>query len=652
MIIISGLRLLKLIYITIALPLLLIILTGCDLITSGQSGLYEDPQLLSDNWEYSWNFSLENINTGDSNWHKVIYPFSKLKKESNTVWFRTTLPDKLPMHPALFIRDLYLALVVYVDSRQIYAFWDTDANFSKDFIPKKSHFIALPDSAAGQNIYFKIQSNYHLIGITGPVLLGTEYTLIKNIILSDIANIIIASIAFFIGFFSLTIFIINRKQWQYFYFGFFALLLNLYILNYTSIRDLLLDTPLLWICLWLLSSVWSTTMFIGFTKVFFNYQKKSILGILFVFNTYYAIFETIVILAGIGELYFTGNMYASKYILGVRYIFQYLLIVDVIIIISVMINQFKAGNKEAGILLAGLIVLCITVLHSVVVAIGYLTYDFRSYIHWGLFFLLLSLSFILIRQYTLLQTSIALSKADMNTARRIQQSIIPAIPPLHQNLRISSLYIPAEIVGGDFFDYIIISQHEIGIFIADITGHGVSAALIASMCKIAFHSSSKLCSNPSALLENINVILADKTAGQLLSALYVYINTSNNTLIAASAGHPRCIIINRKTKDYNELPTKGRIIGAFDRLNCNNIIYPLDHDQRIILYTDGLIEACNPSGEMYGEYNFFNLLIQTLHMLPEDTCLQIKKDIYTWAANEQNLYDDMTIILIDVIDFT
>ena len=635
-------------YILYTLLVLSLSVTGCKIISLGQSTIYNDPEPFTHNWEYSWEFSIQNINRGDSNWQKVTLPLPHMNKQSNTIWLRTTLPATLPMHPAIYIRELYLSVVVYVDAKPIYSFWDLDTQYSREFIAKKSHVIPIPDDAAGKKIYFKIQSNYQVIGITSPVFIGSEYSLIKHIIVSDFDNISIAVIAFFIGFFGLMIFIANRKQWEYFYFGFFALFQVLYITNYTSLRDLLFDAPLLWIYLWLLSSVWSVTMFIGFVKVIFNYSQKSTLGILFLINIAYATFESLILLSTIGELHITGTIKTSALILQIRYMFQYLLAADSIIIISIFIQKLKQGNKDAAILLAGIFVLCITVLHAVAVALGFFSRDFHLYIHWGVFILLITLSIILIRQYTLMQEKIALSKADMNIARNIQQSIIPLNPPYHKNLIIAAEYIPAEIVGGDFFDYAPISDHEIGIIIADITGHGVSAALIASMCKIAFHSSSDVFTNPQALLEKINTILLNKTAGQLLSVLYLYINTSTNTLVASSAGHPRCIIVDTPSGEYYELHTRGRIIGAFDKLNCNNVVHAIHPNIRTILYTDGIIEALNNSRVMYGENNFIKAIKQALHLEPPEACSYIKNDVLSWASNNQSLLDDITLIVIDI----
>ncbi len=614
----------------------------------GQSNIYQSPEVLNHSWEYSWQFSKDNINKGDSHWDKVTLPLSHLKKQSNTLWLRTTLPQKLPLHAALYIRELYLSVVVYVDAIPIYSFWDLDTMYSKEFIAKKSHIIPIPDSAAGKTIYFKIQSNYPLIGITGPVLIGSEYSLVRHIIAYDFDNISIASIALFIGIFSLMIFIANRKQWEYFYFGLFALFQVLYITNYTSLRDVLLDAPLLWIYLWLFSSVWSTTMFIGFVKVLFNYSQKSTIGILFLINIAYATFESILLLLTIGQLYITGTIQTSTLILHTRYVFQYLLAADAIIILSVIVQKLKQGNKDAAILLLGLFVLSITVLHSIAVAIGFLKQDFHSYIHWGVCILLIALSIILIRQYTLMQEKMMVNKADMNIARNIQQSIIPANPPHQEKLIIASEYIPAMIVGGDFFDYAAISNHEIGIIIADITGHGVSAALIASMCKIAFHASSDVYTNPQALLEKINTILLYKTAGQLLSVFYLYINTSTNTMVASSAGHPRCIIVDRISGNHLELYTKGRIIGAFKTLNCTNSVHTLHSCQRIILYTDGITEALNYSRVMYGENNFIKAIKETLHLKPQEACSYITEDVLSWTGNDQSQRDDMTLIVIDI----
>ncbi|MGQ9844552.1 MAG: hypothetical protein ACUVRK_13460, partial [Spirochaetota bacterium] len=79
------------------------------------------------------------------------------------------------------------------------------------------HTLPIPDDAAGKRIYFKIRSDYMLIGITSLVFIGSDYSLVKHIITSDFDNITIAIIAFFIGIFALMRFIANRKQWEYFF---------------------------------------------------------------------------------------------------------------------------------------------------------------------------------------------------------------------------------------------------------------------------------------------------------------------------------------------------------------------------------------------------------------------------------------------------
>ncbi|MGQ9844553.1 MAG: PP2C family protein-serine/threonine phosphatase [Spirochaetota bacterium] len=198
----------------------------------------------------------------------------------------------------------------------------------------------------------------------------------------------------------------------------------------------------------------------------------------------------------IGELYITGTSKTFSFILHIRYVFQYRLAADSIILILIFLQKLKQGNKDAAILLVGIVILFITLMHAITVALGFFTRDIYIYVHWGLFILLLSLSIVLIRSYTLLQKKIVLSKADMNIAQNIQQSIIPANPPNQGKVIIASEYILAEIFGGDFFDYAPITKQEIGIIIADITGHNVSAALIASMCKIAFRASSDVFTNP------------------------------------------------------------------------------------------------------------------------------------------------------------
>lgn len=328
---------------------------------------------------------------------------------------------------------------------------------------------------------------------------------------------------------------------------------------------------------------------------------------------------------------------------------QYLLAADSIILILIFLQKLKQVNKDAAIVLAGIVILLITVVHAITVALGFFTRDFYIYVHLGPFILLLSLSIAIIRRYKLMQKKkIVLSKADMDIAQNIQQSIIPANPPNYEKVIIASEYIPAEIVGGDFYDYALISDHEIGIIIADVTGHGVSAALIASMCKIAFRASSDVFTNPQALLKKINTTLQNKTADQFLTALYLYINTSTNTIVAASAGHPRCIIVDTISGDCFELLTKGRIIGAFDKVNCNNVVKTIHLNIRIILYTDGIIEALNSSNVMYGKNNFIKAIKQVLHLDPQEFCSYIKNDVFSWIGKDQSQLDDTTLSVMDI----
>jgi len=122
---------------------------------------------------------------------------------------------------------------------------------------------------------------------------------------------------------------------------------------------------------------------------------------------------------------------------------------------------------------------------------------------------------------------------EIQLAKKIQEEIIPSSKPVYY---IYSLYKPMFAVGGDFYDFIKIPNTEnIGIFISDVSGHGVSAALITSMIKTTLLQAAERINNPSELLLYINNVLQNHTAGNFITAFYGIYNSSNNTILYSNA---------------------------------------------------------------------------------------------------------------------
>jgi len=238
-------------------------------------------------------------------------------------------------------------------------------------------------------------------------------------------------------------------------------------------------------------------------------------------------------------------------------------------------------------------------------------------------------------------------KNELIVAKNLQESILPEYPPIISGLTFSYDYTPMEQVGGDFFDFHKFEENKIGIIIADVSGHGVPAALIAAMFKIASSIQYEKSENTNDLLFSINKALIGKMKNSFITASYVIIDLQEKILHHARAGHPPLLILDKETKKVHESLPKGMLIGLSREpiFEIENI--DLTGSKRIALYTDGIIEARDPSGKLYSTERFIEQLLMTRHLEPHDAILAIKEDIFEWA-NSKYLDDDLTLILVDV----
>ncbi len=144
-------------------------------------------------------------------------------------------------------------------------------------------------------------------------------------------------------------------------------------------------------------------------------------------------------------------------------------------------------------------------------------------------------------------------------------------------------------VAGDFYEFVPVDQHRIGFLVADVTGHGVPAALIASMIKVAMQSVVPCAHDPREVLRGLNRILYAQLRTHLVSAAYLWLDTENRIALYSAAGHPPLLHCCRGKLERIE--SNGMLLGVFpdsDYPVCNMPILPGD---RFLLYTDGVIGA-------------------------------------------------------------
>lgn len=129
---------------------------------------------------------------------------------------------------------------------------------------------------------------------------------------------------------------------------------------------------------------------------------------------------------------------------------------------------------------------------------------------------------------------------ELAIAREIQASILPSDNPQILNLVVAAAYRPMTAVAGDFYDFIFVDPRKTGILLTDVTGHGVPAALIAAMIKVALQSLQHCACEPAELLRNLNHILCPQLRAQLVSAAYLFLDTEKRIARYAAAGQTAC----------------------------------------------------------------------------------------------------------------
>jgi phosphoserine phosphatase RsbU/P len=236
-------------------------------------------------------------------------------------------------------------------------------------------------------------------------------------------------------------------------------------------------------------------------------------------------------------------------------------------------------------------------------------------------------------------------RTEMETARQIQLSILPPEPPALPGIDIAAHYSPMTSVAGDFYDFIKVDDHRLGTLIADVSGHGMSAALIASMLKIAFAAQSDFAADPARLLAGLNQTLCGKFKGHFVTAAYVFIDTENKILRYAGAGHPPMLMRTHANGGARELVENGLFLGSFPFAQYSAIEVPFEPGDWILLYTDGVLEMNNAQEEEFG-IDRLKLFLEMNEMRPAHKFLTATlAELSQWSAGRE-AEDDLTLLAI------
>jgi phosphoserine phosphatase RsbU/P len=240
-------------------------------------------------------------------------------------------------------------------------------------------------------------------------------------------------------------------------------------------------------------------------------------------------------------------------------------------------------------------------------------------------------------------------ETELETARQIQSSILPAGVPELENLRIAASYHPMTSVAGDFYQFVRSNKNHLGILVADVSGHGVPAALISSMIKVAMQSVAVHAHDPAEVLGGLNRILSSEAHGQFASAAYVWIDTENRSALYSAAGHPPLLCWRNTSGEMQRIESNGLLFGVGPDSQYPVCSVPFESSDRFLLYTDGVTEPENAAGEAFGDRQLERVVRNNRLQPASEMSRQVLGELQRWRPAAMNQQDDITLIVVDVL---
>lgn len=236
----------------------------------------------------------------------------------------------------------------------------------------------------------------------------------------------------------------------------------------------------------------------------------------------------------------------------------------------------------------------------------------------------------------------------MKAAARLQNRLIfPQAPPEWPQVAWAMHYAPLDPLGGDLYGFARPDDDHLGVLIADASGHGIPAAMVAIMTRLAFVEAARGTARPGEVLAAMNQRLLDLADERFVTAFYGVLDRKTRRLVYANAGHPFPICYSARTGKATELPARGFLLGVMaEEVYAERVVELLPGD-RLVLFTDGVADCLDDRGETYGHERLRDLLPS----LAVGTAAQIAdgymKELTAFRGDAKPV-DDMTLVVAEI----
>jgi sigma-B regulation protein RsbU (phosphoserine phosphatase) len=236
---------------------------------------------------------------------------------------------------------------------------------------------------------------------------------------------------------------------------------------------------------------------------------------------------------------------------------------------------------------------------------------------------------------------------EMRSAREIQVSILPRDLPAVRGLQVAARYVPLAAVAGDFYGLVALNDNALAALVADVSGHGVPAALIASMVKVAFATGLRETDDPGAILQRMNTTLCGMFERSYVTAACAVLRPDAGILSYALAGHPPALLLPERDGPVVALDQRGLFLGFMPSATYTTATVLIGSGARLIVYSDGVTETPAPDDDLFGVERLSAFAARERAQPPDSFADALMTALQRFADRVVLPHDDVTLVVVD-----
>ncbi len=472
------------------------------------------------------------------------------------------------------------------------------------------------------------------------VLMTDAHRQLTILLRADIAGFVLSLLVLFVGLAALAVHLLRRKSRDrtLLWFGLFVALYGLRAISRHAIAHVLFDAPpAFWAYLGETVSDVIVMPALLFFEAFYGRGWKSSLRWLLWAQAFWVVVAIIVnAVSGVpGKVTDPSNLL--------------IVVLPVMLVAGLAFGYRPPQSSMAGIIFAGFTIFLLSVIldhlsRAALVPWTGATEPFGFLVNLG------CLGYVAVQRFVGNEQQLMAIAEEMKSATRIQASILPRGVPQVPGLQIAVRYLPMTAVAGDFYDFLAAGRGGVGILVADVTGHGVPAALVASMVKVTVSSQAGNAADPAPVIAALNQMICREAQGQFTTAGYLYVDAESRTALYAGAGHPPLLLWRKANRTLREFRENGLLMGVRPAENYANTPIELQPGDRFLLYTDGIPEASNGAAEFFGD-DRLRAFIEDRESLAADAFADaLLARLAQWSGSSHGAQtDDITLVVVDIL---